>query len=77
MQVLRRYPLHNKKHWASVFMKAAYAPTRQDYTEHIDNILESMPLAKEFIMQSEPQCWANSLFHGDRWGVINNNQAKC
>ena len=58
-------------------MKVAYAPTRQKYTRHINGILESMPLAREFIMQSEPHCWANSLFLGDRWGVVNNNQAEC
>ncbi|XP_073120913.1 uncharacterized protein [Henckelia pumila] len=27
-QVLRSYPLHNKKHWSSVFKKAAYAPSQ-------------------------------------------------
>ena len=58
-------------------MKAAYAPTRQEYTRYIESILESMPLAREFIVQSDPQCWANSLFLGDRWGVINNNQSEC
>ncbi|XP_073040142.1 uncharacterized protein [Primulina eburnea] len=29
-QAMRRYPLHNKKHWSSVFKKSAYAPSRQE-----------------------------------------------
>ncbi|XP_073138855.1 uncharacterized protein [Henckelia pumila] len=76
-QVMRRYPLHNKKHWSSVFKKAAYAYSRQDYVEHINSIIESMPNARDFIINSQPQCWANSLFPGNRWGVINNNIAEC
>ncbi|XP_073121759.1 uncharacterized protein [Henckelia pumila] len=33
-QVLRSYPKHNKKHWSSVFKKAAYAPSFQEYEQH-------------------------------------------
>ncbi|XP_073037010.1 uncharacterized protein [Primulina eburnea] len=29
--VLRSYPLHNKKHWSSVFKKAAYAPSQHEF----------------------------------------------
>ncbi|XP_073138122.1 uncharacterized protein [Henckelia pumila] len=76
-QVLRSYPRHNKKHWSSVFKKAAYAPSFQEYEQHINNILESMPLARGFIINSDPQSWANALFVGNRWGVINNNIAEC
>ncbi|XP_073129491.1 uncharacterized protein [Henckelia pumila] len=76
-QVMRRYPMHNKKHWSSIFKKAAYAYSRQDYSEHINSIIESMPNARDFIINSQPQCWANSLFPGNRWGVINNNIAEC
>ncbi|XP_075481257.1 uncharacterized protein LOC142521969 [Primulina tabacum] len=36
-----------------------------------------MPLARDFIVNSEPQSWANALFLGNRWGVINNNIAEC
>ncbi|XP_075483082.1 uncharacterized protein LOC142523241 [Primulina tabacum] len=75
--VLRSYPKHNKKHWSSVFKKAAYAPSLQEHEQHIKNILESMPLARDFIVNSEPQSWANALFLGNRWGVINNNIAEC
>ncbi|XP_073153317.1 uncharacterized protein [Henckelia pumila] len=76
-QVLRSYPKHNKKHWSSVFKKAAYAPSLKEYEQHINNILESMPLSRDFIVNFEPQSWANTLFLGDRWGVINNNIAEC
>ncbi|XP_073138824.1 uncharacterized protein [Henckelia pumila] len=63
-QVLRRYPLHNKKHWSSVLKKAAYAPSRHEFLEHINRINESMPLASEFIVNSSPENWANALFMG-------------
>ncbi|XP_073030655.1 uncharacterized protein [Primulina eburnea] len=75
--VLQSYPKHNKKYWSSVFKKAAYAPSLQEHEQHIKNILESMPLARDFIVNSEPQSWANALFLGNRWGVINNNIAEC
>ncbi|XP_075474348.1 uncharacterized protein LOC142505302 [Primulina tabacum] len=48
-----------------------------EHEQHIKNILESMPLARDFIVNSEPQSWANALFLGNRWGVINNNIAEC
>ncbi|XP_073128113.1 uncharacterized protein [Henckelia pumila] len=76
-QVLRSYPRHNKKHWSSVFKKAAHAPSFQEYEQHINNILESMPLSRGFIVNSDPQSWANALFVGNRWGVIDNNIAEC
>ncbi|XP_073121778.1 uncharacterized protein [Henckelia pumila] len=76
-QVLRSFPLHNKNHWSSVLKKAAYAPSQKEFTRHINNILESMPLASTFITSSNPQSWANSLFPGRRWGVMNNNIAEC
>ncbi|XP_073051311.1 uncharacterized protein [Primulina eburnea] len=36
-----------------------------------------MPLAVAFIQKSEPESWANALFRGNLWGVINNNIAEC
>ncbi|KZV52858.1 hypothetical protein F511_33545 [Dorcoceras hygrometricum] len=36
-----------------------------------------MPLARTFIANSDPQSWANALFPGKRWGIINNNMAEC
>ncbi|XP_073138459.1 uncharacterized protein [Henckelia pumila] len=75
-QVLRSYPRHNKKYWSSVFKKAVYAPSFQEYEQHINSIFESMPLARGFILNSDPQSWENALFVGNRWGVINNNIAE-
>ncbi|KAG6516668.1 hypothetical protein ZIOFF_027141 [Zingiber officinale] len=72
-QVMRSYPLHNKKYWSYVFKKAAYALSRQEFQEHINNIIRSMPLAKDFIVSSCPESWANACFLGNRWGVMNNN----
>ncbi|XP_073125313.1 uncharacterized protein [Henckelia pumila] len=65
-QVMRRYPLHNKKHWSSVFKKAAYAPSKSKFEQHINNILTSMPLSKDFIVYSCLERWANALFRGNR-----------
>ncbi|XP_042414463.1 uncharacterized protein LOC122003088 [Zingiber officinale] len=76
-RVLRSYQKHNKKHWSSVFKKVAYTPSLQEHEQHINNIIDSMPLARVFIVQSHPQSWANALFLGDRWGVMNNNIAEC
>ncbi|XP_073121698.1 uncharacterized protein [Henckelia pumila] len=61
----------------AVNQKAAYAPSFQEYEQHINNILESMPLARGFIVNSDPHSWANALFVGNIWGVINNNIAEC
>ncbi|XP_073121857.1 uncharacterized protein [Henckelia pumila] len=74
--VMKSYPLHNKKHWSSVFKKTAYAPSRKEFDEHINNIVVSMPLARQFIVSSCPESWANALFSGNQWGVINNNISK-
>ncbi|XP_075473495.1 uncharacterized protein LOC142504537 [Primulina tabacum] len=72
-QVLRRYPLHNKKHWSSGLKKAAYTPSRHEFSQHIKSIIDSMPLAHEFLVSVPSENWANSMFVGERWGVINNN----
>ncbi|KAG6528363.1 hypothetical protein ZIOFF_010517 [Zingiber officinale] len=63
--VLQSYPKPNKKYWPSVFKKAAYAPSLQEHEQYINNIIDSMPLAKGFIVQSHPQSWANAWFLGD------------
>ncbi|XP_073133346.1 uncharacterized protein [Henckelia pumila] len=77
VKILKKYPLHNKKYWESIFHKAAYAATESEFIVHIISIIQSMPLAEEFIKNSEPENWANCLFSGKRWGIINNNQAEC
>ncbi|XP_051121619.1 uncharacterized protein LOC127245018 [Andrographis paniculata] len=41
-QVMRRYPMHHKKRWTSVFNKAAYAPLRKDFEQHITSVVMSM-----------------------------------
>ncbi|XP_073137618.1 uncharacterized protein [Henckelia pumila] len=74
--VLRKYPFRNKRHWSSVLKKAAYAPSRHEFDEHINQITESMPLDIEFIVNSSPENWANALFLGKRWGIINNNMVE-
>ncbi|XP_051149223.1 uncharacterized protein LOC127263944 [Andrographis paniculata] len=74
--VMRRYPMHYKKRWKSVFNKATYAPLQKDFEQHITSVVEAMPLARNFIAQSQPQLWANSLFQGTRWRIINNNIAE-
>ncbi|XP_073121674.1 uncharacterized protein [Henckelia pumila] len=76
-RILKKYPLHNKKYWESIFHKAAYAATESEFIVHITSIIQSMPLAEEFIKNSKPENWENCLFSGKRWGIINNNQAEC
>ncbi|XP_012850130.1 PREDICTED: uncharacterized protein LOC105969905 [Erythranthe guttata] len=76
-KVLRSYPLHNKAYWVSVLHKAAIAPTRQEFEEHISHIVQSMPRAESFIRDSDPNRWANAYFSGDRWGIMNSNQVEC
>ncbi|KZV48172.1 hypothetical protein F511_25961 [Dorcoceras hygrometricum] len=51
-------------------------PSKQEFEAHINNIILSMPLARDFITNSSPECWANALFPGNRWGAINNNIAE-
>ncbi|XP_012830429.1 PREDICTED: uncharacterized protein LOC105951519 [Erythranthe guttata] len=77
IKVLRSYPLHNKAYWVSVLHKAAIAPTRQEFEEHISHIVQSMPRAESFIRDSDPNRWANAYFSGDRWGIMNSNQVEC
>ncbi|XP_012840146.1 PREDICTED: uncharacterized protein LOC105960504 [Erythranthe guttata] len=76
-KVLRSYPLHNKAYWVSVLHKAAIAPTRQEFEEHISHLVQSMPRAESFIRDSDPNRWANAYFSGDRWGIMNSNQVEC
>lgn len=37
---------------------------------------DAMPRACQFIINSKPQYWANSLFPGVRWGIVNNKLAE-
>lgn len=76
VQVLKKYPKHNKMYWSGVLNKAAYAPTYVEFQEHINAITTSMPLANEFIVNSEPMRWANAVYPGRRWGIVNNNIAE-
>ncbi|XP_012844525.1 PREDICTED: uncharacterized protein LOC105964562 [Erythranthe guttata] len=76
-KVLRSYPLHNKAYWVSILHKAAIAPTRQEFDEHISFIVQSMPRAESFIRDSDPNRWANAYFSMDRWGIMNGNQVEC
>ncbi|XP_073120734.1 uncharacterized protein [Henckelia pumila] len=69
-KVLRSYPRHNKKHWSSVFKKVVYAPYFQEYEQHINNIFESMPLARGFIVNSNPQSWIMKMMHRQRESTL-------
>ncbi|XP_075485278.1 uncharacterized protein LOC142525000 [Primulina tabacum] len=60
------YPLHNKKHWSSVLKKAAYTSSRHEFSQHIKSIIDSMPLAQEFLVSVPSENWANSMFVGER-----------
>ncbi|XP_075494803.1 uncharacterized protein LOC142532375 [Primulina tabacum] len=70
-QVLCMYHLHNKKHWSSVLKKIAYTPSRHEFSQHMKSIIDSMSFAQEFLVSVSTKNWANSMFVGERWGVIN------
>ncbi|KAG6497373.1 hypothetical protein ZIOFF_045272 [Zingiber officinale] len=65
------------KNIGHLFSRKLHMPlSRQEFQEHINNIIRSMPLAKDFIVSSCPESWANACFLGNRWGVMNNNIAE-
>ena len=73
MQVMRKAPTHNSQFWCGKLKKAAYAMTVEEFEVHLNTIFIALPHARDFIVDSEPAHWANSLFGGKQWGEINNN----
>ena len=73
---MKKYPKHNNKYWCGILKKAAYALTYDEFHKHVNDILTSLPLSREFIVGSEPARWANAIFVGNRWGEINNNMVE-
>lgn len=59
-----------------MFKKAAYTPYVTEYKERIKEIQDKFTEGENFIKASNPNCWANSLFAGKRWGIIDNNIAE-
>ena len=76
MQVMRKYRYRDGNYWVSVLKNAAYAPTFAEFEKHMEKILSNLKEADKFIRDSKPETWANSLFQGDRWGIVNNNIAE-
>ena len=77
MQVLRKYRYgNNQKYWVTQLNNAAYAPTFAEFERHLNNILNSLPDSNKFFKDADPKLWANAVFEGDRWGIVNNNIAE-
>jgi len=76
MQVLSKYRYQKNKFWVGVLKDAANATTFADFDLNLNNILTSLKESSKFIDESEPRRWANAVFVGDRWGIMNNNLAE-
>lgn len=73
---MQMYPKYDKKAWTTVFKKATYTLKRSVFELEIGKIIDAMSQACQFIINSEQQCWTNSLFPGVRWDIVNNNLAE-
>lgn len=58
------------------FFDAAYAASPDTYRACVENIRNISPEAYEWIVQSEPRYWANSLFEGSRYNNLTCNITK-
>lgn len=52
---------------------AAYAPKMESFDQSIENIKGISPEAYDWVMQSEPQNWANAFFAGARYNHLTSN----
>lgn len=55
---------------------AAYAPRLEDFQRCIENIKAISPEAYNWVIQSEPRQWANAVFEGVRYNLIESNFGK-
>ncbi|XP_031406488.1 uncharacterized protein LOC116215062 isoform X2 [Punica granatum] len=52
---------------------AAYAPRAEGFQQYIESIKSISPEAYHWILQSEPQNWANAFFQGARYNHMTSN----
>ncbi|KAK2970220.1 hypothetical protein RJ640_021656 [Escallonia rubra] len=52
------------------FFDAAYASTIEEYTKCLESIRNISSEAYQWLLQSQPQYWANALFEGSRYNHI-------
>ncbi|KAK3026932.1 hypothetical protein RJ639_040338 [Escallonia herrerae] len=52
------------------FFDAAYASTIEEYTKCVESIRNISSEAYQWLLQSQPQYWANALFEGSRYNHI-------
>lgn len=55
------------------FYAAACAPRPEGFQQYVDNIKNISPEAYQWILQSEPQNWANAFFQGARYNHMTSN----
>ncbi|KAE8734211.1 Pseudouridine synthase family protein isoform 1 [Hibiscus syriacus] len=54
----------------SEFHKAAYTPTAEEFKKSVETIKNISPEAYEWILQTEPEHWANAFFKGARYNHL-------
>ncbi|XP_039025433.1 uncharacterized protein LOC120158712 isoform X1 [Hibiscus syriacus] len=54
----------------SEFHKAAHAPTAEEFKKCIETIKNISPEAYEWVLQTEPEHWANAFFKGARYNHL-------
>ncbi|KAG4970325.1 hypothetical protein JHK85_036746 [Glycine max] len=55
------------------FYAAAYAPKLETFERSIENIKGISPEAYDWVIQSEPEHWANAFFNGARYNLLSSN----
>ncbi|WVZ12601.1 hypothetical protein V8G54_017131 [Vigna mungo] len=55
------------------FYAAAYAPKLDTFERSIENIKGISPEAYDWVIQSEPDHWANAFFNGARYNLLSSN----
>ncbi|KAF8401205.1 hypothetical protein HHK36_012134 [Tetracentron sinense] len=58
------------------FYDAVYAPTLEGFRKCIESIKGISPEASEWILQAEPEHWANAFFRGERYNHVRSDIAK-
>ncbi|GMJ02163.1 MUSTANG 7 [Hibiscus trionum] len=60
----------------SEFLRAAYAPTAVGFKKCIETIKNISPEAYEWVLQTEPEHWANAFFKGTRYNHLKSSVTK-
>jgi len=56
-----------------ILYRAAYAPTLGEYNGAVQELRDYKPELAKWIIDNEPEQWAEAKFRQKRWGRLNNN----